>query len=156
MPAIEDKAVAETAALDDDEFLHSLCTYAGDTEAWARFDRSAWLSVEVEAAEEEADQENGQASNNEDDGSHEGETSLALNNVVWPETGLAMGDLSADGDIFVSWDLVEGYPTMFVGKKNSRRVSRLRNPSQEEEKSTRQPLLTLPIGCTVLYPGRYS
>ncbi len=46
-----------------------------------------------------------------------------LENVKWKETGLAIGDVSAEGDVFVAWRLVECYPDMFVGKANSIRVS---------------------------------
>lgn len=46
-----------------------------------------------------------------------------LERVGWKETGLAMGELSEEKAIFVPWDLVEGYSAMYVGKRNSVRVS---------------------------------
>ncbi|GAB1320616.1 Good for full DBP5 activity protein 2 [Madurella fahalii] len=48
-----------------------------------------------------------------------------LEKVNWKETGLAMGELSQEGEVFVSWDLVEGYPDMYVGKRNSVRAAPL-------------------------------
>ena len=46
-----------------------------------------------------------------------------LEKVKWPETGLAMGDLSEKGLTFVPWRLIDNYPAMFVGKANGARVS---------------------------------
>jgi hypothetical protein len=46
-----------------------------------------------------------------------------LEKVEWKETGLALGAVSAKGDTFVPWKLVEYYPDMFVGKANGVRVS---------------------------------
>ncbi|KAL2271738.1 hypothetical protein VTJ83DRAFT_1109 [Remersonia thermophila] len=42
--------------------------------------------------------------------------------VQWDETGLALGDLSHEGDSFVPWRLVESYPLLFVGKANGKRA----------------------------------
>jgi len=46
-----------------------------------------------------------------------------LEHIEWEETGLSMGEVSAEGDRFVAWQLVEAYPEMFVGKTNAARVS---------------------------------
>ncbi|KAK4157964.1 hypothetical protein C8A00DRAFT_29034 [Chaetomidium leptoderma] len=48
-----------------------------------------------------------------------------LEKVEWKETGLAMGDVSADGTLFVAWRLVQNYPDMFVGKTNGIRAAPL-------------------------------
>lgn len=45
-----------------------------------------------------------------------------LENVNWPETGLNLGDVSREGDMFVPWDFVEHYHEQFVGKRNADRV----------------------------------
>lgn len=52
-----------------------------------------------------------------------------LEKIKWDETGLAVGDVSAEGVFFVSWRLVENYPDMFVGKTNGARVSGSASPS---------------------------
>jgi hypothetical protein len=46
-----------------------------------------------------------------------------LEKVKWKETGLALGDVSAEGEIFVPFRLVQHYPDMFIGKANAPRVS---------------------------------
>jgi len=48
-----------------------------------------------------------------------------LEKVEWEETGLGLGDRSAEGEMFVPWRLIENYPDMFVGKANGVRVSGL-------------------------------
>jgi hypothetical protein len=45
-----------------------------------------------------------------------------LERVEWKETGLGMGDRSAESEFFVPWRLIENYPDMFVGKANGVRV----------------------------------
>lgn len=45
-----------------------------------------------------------------------------LEQVKWAESGLAVGDVSPEGVRFVPWKLVESYPDMFIGKRNSVRV----------------------------------
>jgi hypothetical protein len=42
--------------------------------------------------------------------------------VHWKETGLKKGAVSADGDAFCPWKLAQGYPDMYVGKRNSELV----------------------------------
>ncbi len=46
-----------------------------------------------------------------------------LERVEWKETGLVEGGVSAEGETFVAFRLVENYPDMFVGKANGVRVS---------------------------------
>ncbi|KAK4237394.1 hypothetical protein C8A03DRAFT_34641 [Achaetomium macrosporum] len=46
-----------------------------------------------------------------------------LEKVKWKQTGLAMGDVSSEGDVFVAWRLVTSYPDMFVGKVNGSRAA---------------------------------
>jgi hypothetical protein len=46
-----------------------------------------------------------------------------LEKVRWQSTGLRMGDVSSEGDVFVAFRLVTSYPDMFIGKANSSRVS---------------------------------
>lgn len=48
---------------------------------------------------------------------------VELEKVTWNETGLAMGEVSPTGATFVPWRLVVGYPDMYIGKRNSERVS---------------------------------
>ncbi|KAL1843418.1 hypothetical protein VTJ49DRAFT_1768 [Mycothermus thermophilus] len=49
---------------------------------------------------------------------------IALSAVArkWDETGLAVGEISHDGDTFVPWRLIENYPRLFVGKANGKRA----------------------------------
>ncbi|KAK3379375.1 hypothetical protein B0T24DRAFT_675173 [Lasiosphaeria ovina] len=48
-----------------------------------------------------------------------------LQKVTWRETGLKMGDVSIEGDVFSPWRLVRAYPEMYVGKRNSVRAAPL-------------------------------
>lgn len=45
-----------------------------------------------------------------------------LENHVWKETGLELGERSEEGDLFVPWKLIVNYPALFVGKANGVRV----------------------------------
>lgn len=50
---------------------------------------------------------------------------LEKEGLAWGETGLAVGEAAHEDHIFVPWKLVSQYCDMFVGKKNSERVSEL-------------------------------
>ncbi len=46
-----------------------------------------------------------------------------LEQIQWKVPELERGAQSLEGEMFVAWQLVEGYPDMFVGKANGIRVS---------------------------------
>ncbi|AEO69387.1 uncharacterized protein THITE_2119734 [Thermothielavioides terrestris NRRL 8126] len=48
-----------------------------------------------------------------------------LEKTEWEETGLALGDVSPEGQTFVPWRLVTSYPDMFIGKTNRVRAAPL-------------------------------
>jgi hypothetical protein len=56
-----------------------------------------------------------------------------LEKVKWKETGLAVQDVSPDGETFVAWRLIQNYPDMFVGKANGARVSIRSKPRLEAD-----------------------
>lgn len=134
--------------MDDEEFLRRLKALTPDAAVWDDFDPSSWRA-EVAKDLGETDQV-GDAKERDDWAGtelwEEEPTTIyvskknkareyasdeplyvrdpaELEKVEWEETGLARGELSAEGETFVPWTLVEGYPDMYVGKRNSVRVS---------------------------------
>jgi hypothetical protein len=110
----EGSSAAEAAGADDQEV-----DYASDDSAGIIFNLHKLTPAEKDACSGNLNKVRQYAS---------GETAFPrelaeLEKIKWKETGLAKGDVSAEGDTFVPFRLVQHYPDMFIGKANAPRVS---------------------------------